>query len=79
MPHLDHARVLDELPQESLQVLAVQAGVFEGHRKLDQERAQLPFARYRIQALTGFGLVRIIGTDGGGRGRLHHRQRGMRK
>ena len=43
MAHFDHARVLDELAQEPLEILAVEARVFEGHWELDQERAQLPF------------------------------------
>ena len=79
MAHFDHPRILDELPQQPLQVLAIQARVLERNRKLDQQRAQLPFPGDRVQSLARFGFVLIGRPNGRGRRRLHHRQRGMRE
>ena len=61
MPHFDHARILDELPQQLLQVFAVQAGVLERDGELDEQRAQLAFRGQRVQTFAGKPFVLVIG------------------
>src|SRR5208283_3317381 len=73
-PHFDHARILDELPQQLLQVFAVQAGVLERDGELDEQRAQLAFRGQRVQTFAGEPLVLFIRPDAGGRGWFHYRQ-----
>ena len=53
MPHFDHARILDELPQQPFEIFAVQARVFERNRKLDQQRAEFSLGGDRVQPFAG--------------------------
>src|ERR1035438_7495417 len=65
--HFDHSRILDELPQQLLQVFAVQRGVLERDGKLDEQRAQLAFRGQRVQTLSGKPFVLVIRADAGRR------------
>jgi hypothetical protein len=75
--HLDHARILDELPQQLLQVFAVQNGVLERDGELDEQRAQLAFRGQRVQTFAGQPFVLLIRADAGCRSWFHHGQRRM--
>ena len=48
VPHFDHARILDELAQQLLEVFTIQAGVLERDRKLDEQRSERAFRGQRI-------------------------------
>src|SRR5208283_5664846 len=76
-PHFDHARILDELPQQLLQVFAVQAGVLERDGELDEQRAQLAFRGQRVQTFAGQPFVLVIRPDAGRRSWFHRGQRRM--
>src|ERR1700733_5057933 len=41
VPHFDNPRILDELPQQLLQIFTVEARVLERNRELDEQRAEL--------------------------------------
>ena len=58
--------------KQLFQIFAVQRCVLERNRKLNQQRAQLPFPRQRFQSLARQGFVFIVGPDGSGRSGLHH-------
>ena len=55
------------------EIFAVQRSIFERNWKLNQQRAQLSFAGQRFQSFPRQGFVFIVGLDGRGRSRLHHR------
>src|ERR1700690_1811349 len=74
VPHLDHPRILDELPQQQFQIFAVQTRVLERNRKLNEQRAELAFRGQGIESLARQPFVLIIRTDAGRRRRLHHSQ-----
>src|ERR1700676_724133 len=73
-PPFDPSRILDEMPQQLLQVFAVQTSILERDRELDEQRAQLAFRGQRVQTFSGKLFVPVIRPDAGRRSWFHHRQ-----
>src|SRR5580704_14452591 len=71
--HFDHARKFDELPQQVLQILAVERSVLERDGKLNEQSAEFSGRGQRVESFAGQPFVFVIGLDCSGGSWLHHR------
>src|SRR5207244_9390043 len=79
MPYLNHAWILDELPQQSLKIFAIESRVLKRNRELDQQRAELARGRHSFQPLACQAFIFVIRANGNRRCRLYCSQRRVRE
>src|SRR5947208_9955602 len=71
VPDFHHAWILNELPRQVLQILAVERRVLERDGKLNEQRAQPALTCKRFKSLPSELFVFVIRADAGGRSWFH--------